>query len=60
MVARIAPRPIFLISSGRDYERDMNRACAARARGPVTLWEMPDAPHTGGLATYPREYDRRV
>jgi uncharacterized protein len=60
MVARIAPRPIFLISSGRDYERDMNRAYAARARGPVTLWEMPDAPHTGGLATYPREYDRRV
>jgi uncharacterized protein len=60
MVARIAPRPIFLISSGRDYERDMNRAYAARARGPVTLWEMPDAPHTGGLATYPLEYERRV
>jgi hypothetical protein len=60
MVARIAPRPLFLISSGRDYERDMNRAYARRARGPVTLWELPAAPHTGGLATYPREYDRRV
>ena len=60
MVARIAPRPIFLISSGRSYERDMNRAYARRARGPVTLWEMPTAQHTGGLAAYPREYDRRV
>jgi pimeloyl-ACP methyl ester carboxylesterase len=59
-VARIAPRPIFLISSGRDYERDLNRAYAAHAGGPATVWEMPDAPHTGGLATYPREYDERV
>jgi pimeloyl-ACP methyl ester carboxylesterase len=60
MVARIAPRPIFLISSGRDYERDMNRSYAHRARGPVPLWELPAAPHTGGLSTHPREYDRRV
>ena len=60
LVARVAPRPIFLISSGRDYERDMNRAYARRARGPVTLWEMPTAQHTGGLDAYPRAYDRRV
>jgi uncharacterized protein len=60
MVAHIAPRPIFLISSGRDYERDMNRAYARDARGPVTLWEMPSVQHTGGLAAYPREYDQRV
>ena len=38
----------------------MNRAYAKRARGPVTLWEMPSVQHTGGLAAYPREYDRRV
>jgi len=60
MVARIAPRPIFLISSGRGFERDFNRVYAKKARGPVTLWEIPDAEHTTGLATYPREYDRRV
>jgi hypothetical protein len=24
------------------------------------LGEMPDAPHTGGLATHPVEYERRV
>ena len=60
LVARIAPRPIFLISSGHDYERDMNRAYARRVRGPVTLWEMPTVQHTGGLGAYPRAYDRRV
>jgi uncharacterized protein len=59
-VARIAPRPVFLISSGKDFERALNRVYAARARGPVTLWELPATEHTGGLAAHPRAYDRRV
>jgi uncharacterized protein len=56
-VARIAPRPVFLISSGTSYEHDANRVFYRAAGRPKTLWEMP---HTGGLATHPREYERRV
>jgi pimeloyl-ACP methyl ester carboxylesterase len=59
-VAKIAPRPIFLISSGDTYERDLNRAYYRAATCPKTLWEIADASHTGGLSAHPREYDRRV
>ena len=59
-VAKIAPRPLFLISSGTSYERDANRVFYRAAGEPKTLWEMPNASHTGGLAAYPRAYERRV
>ena len=59
-VAKIAPRPVFLISSGAGYERDANRVFYRAAGEPKTLWEMPTAAHTGGLAAYPKEYERRV
>jgi uncharacterized protein len=59
-VAKITPRPLFLISSGDDYERDLNRAYYRAATGPKMLWEIPDATHTGGLSAHPREYERRV
>ncbi len=59
-VAKIAPRPAFLISSGTSYERDANRVFYRAAGEPKTLWEMPTAAHTGGLAAYPKEYERRV
>lgn len=59
-VGKIAPRPLFLISSGTSYERDANRVFYRAAGEPKTLWEMPNAPHTGGLATYPKQYERRV
>jgi hypothetical protein len=55
-IPRIAPRPVFLISAGTGFERDLNRGYRAQAQ----LWELPDAPHTGGLSTHPAEYDRRV
>jgi pimeloyl-ACP methyl ester carboxylesterase len=60
LIARIAPRPVLLISSGRGYEQQMNREYLKRAGRGTVLWEMPDAPHTGGLATHPAEYERRV
>jgi uncharacterized protein len=59
-VAKIAPRPLLLISSGTGYERDANRVFYRAAGEPKELWEMPHAPHTGGLSTYPRQYERRV
>src|SRR4051812_10759375 len=60
LIPKIAPRPVLLISSGRSYEQQMNRAYAKRGGRGTVLWEMPDAAHTGGLATHPVEYERRV
>jgi uncharacterized protein len=59
-VARISPRPLFLISSGTGYEHELTRAWHRAATGPKTLWEITDAKHTGGLTAHPREYERRV
>jgi len=59
-VAKIGSRPVFLISSGTSYERDLTRVYYRAATGPKTLWEMPHAQHTGGLSSFPREYPRRV
>jgi alpha/beta superfamily hydrolase len=60
MIPRISPRPVFLLSSGSGHEAEINRAYARVARWPSRLWELPDAPHTGGLKAYPREYESRV
>jgi alpha/beta superfamily hydrolase len=60
LIPRISPRPVFLMSAGTGYEANINREYARVARWPSRLWEMPDAPHTGGLKTYPREYEARV
>jgi hypothetical protein len=59
-VEKVAPRPILLISSGKGYERDLNRAYYRAATGPKTLWEIPEASHTGGLEARPHAYERRV
>ena len=61
-VAKIGRRPIFFISAerGRGGEEDLNPIFAPAARGPVTLWRVAGAGHTGGLAARPREYERRV
>jgi hypothetical protein len=60
LIPKIAPRPALLISSGTGYEQQMNREYKKRAGRGTALWEIPDAPHTGGLATHPVEYERRV
>lgn len=60
LVPRISPRPVFLMSAGSGFEKDVNREYARVARWPTRLWEMPDALRTGGLRAYPREYERRV
>jgi uncharacterized protein len=61
LVPRIAPRPVFLIEAdhGQGGE-ELNDLYTRRARGPVTHWLIPEAHHTGGLDTRPREYERRV
>lgn len=57
---RIAPRPIFLIAADTSYEHAATRMYRDAATGPVELWWPEGAPHTGGLATHPQEYERRV
>jgi len=57
---RIAPRPVFLIAADTSYERAATARYRAAAAGPVELWWPEGTPHTGGLKTHPREYERRV
>jgi uncharacterized protein len=61
VVGRIAPRPVFLIwaTHGVDTEA-LNPKFYAAAHEPKTLWEIPEAGHTGGIAARPAEYERRV
>jgi fermentation-respiration switch protein FrsA (DUF1100 family) len=61
LVARIAPRPIFLIfaTHGQGGE-ELNPAYYEAAGEPKALWEIPEASHTGGLDARPAEYERRV
>jgi hypothetical protein len=60
-VPRIAPRPVLLISGGRGNPDEELNAVYRDAGGPtVSLWEIPQAGHTGGLDAVPEAYERRV
>jgi fermentation-respiration switch protein FrsA (DUF1100 family) len=60
-VARISPRPVFLIYSGKPVGgEELNPRFYAAAEEPKTLWKIGDAGHTDGLEAHPREYERRV
>lgn len=57
----IAPRPALLIAGGRaEGEVPTNREYRAAGGPSVELWEIPDAGHTAGLRTHPKEYEARV
>lgn len=61
LVGRIAPRPVFLIYATHGLGgEDLNPQFYAAAGEPKTLWEIPEASHTGGLDARPEEYERRV
>jgi len=61
LVARISPRPQFLIYSGRPLGgEELNEQFYAAADEPKTLWRIADAGHTAGLDTHPEEYEQRV
>jgi len=57
-VARIAPRPVLLIAGAG--EAAVLRAYADGAPGDVEVWDVPDAPHIGALATHAQEWRTRV
>jgi pimeloyl-ACP methyl ester carboxylesterase len=61
LVARVSPRPLFLIYSGRPLGgEELNEQFYAAAGQPKTLWKIADAGHTGGLGAHPAQYERRV
>jgi fermentation-respiration switch protein FrsA (DUF1100 family) len=61
VVAGISPRPILLVQAGRGAGgEDLNRFYHEAAGHPKELWRIPEAGHTGGLQSRPREYERRV
>jgi uncharacterized protein len=61
VMPRIAPRPVLLIASGGDPEEiPVNRRYRDAAGESAELYEIPDADHTAGITTHPREYEQRV
>jgi fermentation-respiration switch protein FrsA (DUF1100 family) len=61
LVARIAPRPVLLIRAlDGNVDEELNEVYHAAAGRPKALWEVPRGGHTGALAAFPREYERRV
>jgi len=61
LVARVAPRPVFLIYAGRGAGgEELNPVYYRAASAPKTIWRIPEAGHVGGLEARPREYERRV
>jgi uncharacterized protein len=61
LVARIAPRPIFLIYAGRGGGgEEMNPKYFESALEPKTLWKIDEAEHVGGFDARPRAYESRV
>ena len=61
-IARISPRPVFLIRDDLDIvcpRSESNRLFEA-ARWPKEQWIVPRAPHSCAYRVAPREYERRV
>jgi uncharacterized protein len=52
--------PVLLIASGAPNERAIDNAYRQQVGSNAALWYLPDAGHTGGLATHPRTYAARV
>lgn len=61
LVARIAPRPLFLIYAGRSAAgEELNADYFRAASEPKALWKIPEAGHVGGFQARRREYEQRV
>ena len=61
LVARIAPRPVFLIYSTKGTGGEhLNPKYYAAAGEPKTIWAISEGGHMGGITTHPQEYEERV
>ena len=52
--------PVLMISGAPSNERKLDPLYADAAPGVISLWSLPDTPHTQALRTHPGEYERRV
>ena len=59
-MAKIAPRPLLLITGGEAGEKLFVRHLYAQAGEPKMLYEIPEARHTEGSAARPEEYEQRL
>ncbi len=59
-IARIAPRPLLLISAGDDFERRQVEQHYAHAQEPKELWHISNTPHCGGPTAVPQVYAERL
>ena len=60
LVPRIAPTPLFLIWAPSSGGEDMNPTYHRLAGRPKAIWAIPEADHIQGIASRPKEYERRV
>jgi pimeloyl-ACP methyl ester carboxylesterase len=58
-VSSIQAPTLYIASTHEPEERELNRTWFGRTNAPKELWAV-DAPHTGGLRTFPDEYAERV
>ncbi len=60
LVARIAPKPVFLINAMHHEAGAKHSEYIAAAREPKQAWLVPKGGHTGAIDAMPQEYERRV
>ena len=59
LVARIET-PVLMISGAPSNERKLDPVYTNAAPDVITLWTLPDTPHTQALRLHPIEYEQRV
>jgi uncharacterized protein len=52
--------PVLMISGAPSNERKLDPIYADAAGSAITLWALPDTPHTQALRAHPAGYERRV
>ena len=60
IIPKIAPRPIFFISTGNKLERRMVQGFYDSAATSKSLWEIPEARHASGWLSHPELYDENL
>lgn len=52
--------PVLMLAGAPSNEQKLDPIFAEAAPRAITLWSLPDTPHTQALRTHPAEYERRV
>jgi pimeloyl-ACP methyl ester carboxylesterase len=59
-IARIAPRPMVIVTGSDGLEQFFGEEFYAVAGPNAILWELPDTNHISGMMTHPDEYRKRM